>query len=594
MLTLNTLSTELLVEIFKVVHDSSRHSIFSLLRVSKPISEAALPFVYRELTFDFDQSRARASHRDGQADVEPYTQSIEKLKSLLHLPPESPIWRNVREVRVSSKFARWPGEDTGARRIPQRDSDAELPFAPSEEAVRDKWGCFIQFLSRIINLQQVIFDCAERVPIILLEVLEANHPFCRLHVRNWTHLRADVRVGDPYEEALARSPCLRSLQAHFFYRGPGMDFSYVAFQRILALAPNLEDIAYSSRSAGGCILYTIDEEQNAKAKKERERFHVAQPVRKTHIERINWDSLHLALLQHWESFMVLQKVKRLELGGIDDMEWMEHAMDHGTFSGLKHLSFKVNHYPRGTSQVKLKSTLERFVSSQPPLESLSFIQYHGYIDLFLIFLHHGASLRSLSLHQIESTQGTRPLLSLDNLNLIRSEIPHLEHLELDLNRTRNPQENEMQTYAILSSFPSLRTIIVIYYDLGIHNEYFSYPSAFCMAMRDPEQVDALLKDPEHWQPRVPPEFMEYQETYTTLDEHFVRKVWQAVYNRRLEELVLYVGEPNREMGMGYPALWATREQELRKRVRARRNERDDLREDVSALEISEGLEDYKS
>ncbi|KAK1230392.1 hypothetical protein PQX77_006524, partial [Marasmius sp. AFHP31] len=169
--------------------------------------------------------------------------------------------------------------------------------------------------------------------------------------------------------------------------------------------------------------------------------------------------------------------------------------------------------------------------------------------------------------------------------------PHLEHLELDVNRTQNPQENEMQIYAILSSFLFLRTI-AIHYDLGIHNECLNDSSVLRMAMRDPEQADTLRKDPKHWRPKLTPEITEYKETYTRIDEHFAKKVWQVVCNRRLEELVLYVGEPNRKIKLGYLAPWIMGEQEIRRCVRVCRNERDDLGEDVSALQISEELRGY--
>ncbi|KAJ8092103.1 hypothetical protein PM082_021635 [Marasmius tenuissimus] len=414
-------------------------------------------------------------------------------------------------------------------------------FTPSpEETVQERWGSFIQLLSRIINLWELIFDCTERTPIILLDALEANHPYCRLHVRNWTRLHLTARFGDPYEEALARSPCLRSIQAHLNYRRPDTPFYNDAFERILALSPNLEDIAYSSR-------------------------------------RIKWESLHPVLLQRWESFIDLQKVKVLELAKVSNTRWMDWATDNRTFDGLKHLTFKVAHrHGRDGSQDEFRSILEKFLSSQSPLESISIVNYHGYISLSHIVLYHGGSLRSLSLHQIESTQGPRPILTLDDLDLIRSEVPHLEYLEFDLNRTREPQENEEQVYKIISSIPLLRRI-TIHYDLGIHHESFGGSQLLYAHTEDPSTRHIVL----------PPKDTEFNGIYTKIDEYFAREVWEAVCSSNLEELALYIGERYRGSGGMAPPKWRTREEYTKNWVRVCRNERDDLKDDVSALKVVE-------
>ncbi|KAJ8092095.1 hypothetical protein PM082_021627 [Marasmius tenuissimus] len=401
------LSAELLAEIFKFIHDSSRHTLFSLLRVNKVISAVVLPFIYREMTFSFDRDQLM--------------QTIRKLETLLRLPPESALWRGVKVTARSSLI--------GA-----------LASASPEVIIREKWGSFIQFLSRIVGLREVVFRCAERVPIILLDALEAKHPSVHLHVEGWVRLRSDVRVGDPYEEALARSPCLRSLQAHFRFGLREMDFNYAAFERIMQLSPSLEEFAYSSTGIAG-MFYDLTPQEKAVEERERKRFRVARPTRNTKLRRIKWRSqLDSALLQRWRSFIDLHKVQMLELGGFQNVECMEYAMDHGTFSGLKHLTLVLaESYSGGISQDEYKSTLDRFLSSQSPLETLSIINHHGYINLSTVLLHHGASLRPLSLHQAESRQEPRPILSLDDLNSIGSEAPHLRHLMFDLNRTREPQ-----------------------------------------------------------------------------------------------------------------------------------------------------------
>ncbi|KAK1219223.1 hypothetical protein PQX77_018063 [Marasmius sp. AFHP31] len=535
-LTLGDLSAELLAEIFELIHDSSRHTIFSLLRVSKFISEAASLFAYRELTFDFTQTPQHEDVQQSSSAEEPYTRTLQQIDLLLDLPLDHTIWKSVRKVNVHSTFVSWqPGAE---------ESTSESLFTPSEEAVQARWRSFIEFVSDVVCLREIVFDCTERFPIALLRTIEAIHPSCHLHVKNWTRSDRGVRAGDPYEEALGLSTCLKSIQAHFVCETPGIDYRFEAFQRILALSPSLQGIAYSK--IGGGFAMITDPEQQAERRRESERFRVEKPVKKTSVRRIKWETLNSALVQRWETFIDLRNVETLELDSVINADWMEYAMDHGTFRGLKHLAIKINSYPRlqDRSQSKFKSTLERFLSTQSPLESLSITRYHGYIDFSLILPHHGATLRSLSLHQVERTTGPRPVLTEGDFNLIRSEARHLEDLEFDLNRTRVPGENEMRVYNILSTFQSLRRI-TIHYDVGLYHVHSS-------SSRGPGG-----------ETRTPPETTDLDEVYATVDRRFAREVWRAVCNRRLDKLVLYVGELVRPP----PPLWVyRREREARNRV----------------------------
>ncbi|KAJ8089093.1 hypothetical protein PM082_014341 [Marasmius tenuissimus] len=562
MLTIDKLSAELLGEILKDIHDSSRHTIFSLLQVNKYISDAALPFVYRQLSFDFDFDQLRQC-RYPDSGEEPYTRTLQKIHSLLKLPPNSAVWKGVRTITVRSRSVirprPWERPNTGRRRDAR-----DPPFVPSEESVQERWGSFIEFLSRIINLRELVFDCAERVPVILLRHLEDKHPYCALHVRNWTRLRFDTKFGDTYEEALARSPCLRSIEAGFVDGVPQMDFTGAAFDRILALSPNLEEFSLTCRATGGYgHVYGFTGEQMIEKEKEKERFKVAKPVRKDSVKKVKWQSLSSGLFQRWEAFFDLRNVETIDLGVISDTGAVEYATDNGFFSGLKHLSFKIVHFfSDDESQERLKLSLESFLCSLSALESLSIVNYHGYINLPLLLRHRGKLLRSLSLHQVESAHSPRPILTQSDMELIRSDAPHLEHLELDFNRTSEPKTNEFHTHEVVSSFPNLRSL-VLHYDLGLR---FAYLQEY----RRTETSDRDF----------------YREVYTKPDRDFVVGVWRAVaHGGQFERMSLYFGEPDRAVGLGYLYSSISAEQQYRQQIHVSRNERDDLKDDVAALQI---------
>ncbi|KAL0571075.1 hypothetical protein V5O48_010883 [Marasmius crinis-equi] len=561
MATLDRLSAELLSEILELIHDSSRHTIFSLLRVNRAISGAALPFAYRECTFNFSQNSSQRSSKQ-TAIRTPLTRSLEKLASLLeaHREPDSAIWRGVRKVVVHSDWVVWEGDTSTSR-------SRDPPFTPSEELVQARWGSFVEFLSRVVNLREVVFDCRERVPLILLNALEKTHPCCRLHVKDWTRLRSDARAGDPYEEALARSPCLSSLEARFTTGGYGINFKSSAIERILALSPNLEAMSCTTYTAGSqCVVEFIDAAQFAEADREREKFVVANPVRKSEMRRIRYSSLSSGLIRSWERLFDPRKVETLNLQALDNTEWMGYASDNGLFGGLKHLSFTITHDPRNSSQglEGFKAGLADFLDSCFTLESLSVVGYHRYIDLLAVLDRHGETLRSLALHQAESIEGSRPSPSRGDLDLIRSRAPRLESLEVDVNRTIDPSRNELEIYSVISSFPDIRHL-AISYDLGVHYEVFHNTS---QRSSDPSEAERYLK------------------TYIKIDEDFAREIWRTVRGKALEEMVIYDGEQYRETEDYWPCpFWVEQEVTKRQRFWLTRNERDDLKDVVSAVKV---------
>lgn len=186
---------------------------------------------------------------------------------------------------------------------------------------------------------------------------------------------------------------------------------------------------------------------------------------------------------------------------------------------------------------EIAAAFSGFLASCGPLESLSIVlktsQPWG-PTLSTILHHHSQSIRTLSLHQVESSlkESMRQCLSPDELVEIRHACPELASLALDIDREK--QENAY--YAILGQFRHLHELTV-HMDLGLA------------------------------QPSI----------YPRADEEFALNIWKKVSNDgvQLRELVLYLGEQDRNIGRGYPAHWVLMEQEERHWVRIQRNERDD-------------------
>ncbi|KAJ8083576.1 hypothetical protein PM082_009451 [Marasmius tenuissimus] len=542
MLTLDKLSDELLEEIFDLIHNSSRHTIFSLILVSKTISELALPFAYRELTFNLG------------------TSGYDLLDSLLELDDNSVVWKGVRKVTVKSGQVRW--EDLESSQNSQRqqaDAINSSRFVPSEKTVEKRWGPFIELISRVLNIQDLEFDCGERVPIVLLRALEEKHPYCRLHVRNWTRLCDDMPLNDPYEKALARSSLLVSIDA---VNWDWSELYQAAFNRIIASAPRLNAIIYREEFSMQCTDPEISPQELAEVNREKERLRRVAPKKRAGLRDLQWSGLDLSVLKQLESRFDLQDIHSLDALDVGDRHWIEYAESNRIFSGLRHFKIGISGVDGDES---FKTSLDFFLASCPPLESLSIGHYHSYVDFPSALYYHGDSLRSLSLGESEIGYGRRrPVLSQVDVDFIRFRAPHLESLQLDINRTINPNESEEAIYKIISSFLNLRTL-TIYYDLGLHHRYYHSYWFERQRVDEPEEMERFLI------------------TYSRVDHQFARSVWEAVAGKRLESLVLYIGDPDRKLG--YPEDWHYEELRRRQVVCVRRNERDDLKDEISALEI---------
>ncbi|KAG7091693.1 hypothetical protein E1B28_010714 [Marasmius oreades] len=461
MFTLDQLNGAILADIFSMIHDSSRHTLFSLLRVNGEVYHHTLPLIYQQCTFDFTQAVP-------SGETNPFLITQKKLNKILEADSSSIVLRSVRKIVLRSNNAIWAGN-----------SDDGYPYVPSENEVYDKWSSLVKFVSRASHLKELVFDCRERVPLILLETLQNFHPACRLHVRNWTRLSSDTKVGDPYEEALARSPCLRSIHILSLTGGSELNLDEAAFQRILALSPHLESFTYLTQDVGrSCVRYDFGQTHRQEAPKFSE-----ATVRKD-MKTIRWGKsepvygsgsrgfLDRSMIEHWGAFMNFQTVQMLDLGWVQDPEVLEYIMTRRTFEGVRDLSFKlvsITGLDSVSVEQRLRDAVNRFLSSFTRLESLSIDNYHRRIDLGSLLASHGESLRSLSLRYIEEYRA-RPVLTLEDLHLIRTSASHLETLGIDINFTPKGKY-ESEAYEVLGSFHNLRTLNV-YYNIKAVDETF--------------------------------------------------------------------------------------------------------------------------
>ncbi|KAH8831558.1 hypothetical protein DL96DRAFT_1677975 [Flagelloscypha sp. PMI_526] len=472
MATFTALNRDVLFLVCLIVHDISRPTLFSLIRVNRLFHEVVLPLVYRQCTFDFTVALG---------DGEPFQSTHRRINTILS-SDENIIFRSTRTliIRTTNFKFTW---------ISSYDGNLE-----------HKWGSLANLIPRFTNLCKVIFDCCDPMPLFLLRALEMHHPSSCLHIINWSRPARDTKAGEPGEEALAKTPLLRTITAKIGF-APGSDFYRAALQRIAALSPNLETLE----------LALPDSHMKLPAipfppppSKELLRFQVQNPVKKT-LKRLQWDYMELNQLKALASWLHLPGLTSLHVYMFDSSKTLAYAIENHIFDGLKRVAMAL---PRAVVNED-GDIMSHFVASLNCLEAISLDSCPNLRPLLdAISFHHGHSLRLLRVHNAEMSRGTRPTLSFDQLKTYRTQLEHIEALSIDINRSESGQR-ELEIYSVLSTFPHLQ-ILTIQYDLGVMH--------------------------------VPGYGADF---YDVVDEMFARYVWMFVAQPRLQELRLILGEPGR-------------------------------------------------
>lgn len=503
---------DVLALIIVEVHDSSPNSVFSLLRTNRTLNEASQPFVLRKVTLNFDEKNlAEANDRITRWCEDPVAQ------------------RSIRFITVSE--ADWARRRYGSDPLPLE--QVYLPLA--------------KLLATLKGLKEFTFACHYPMPLALLDTLHAHQPTVHLHIKNWSRKSHDTPFGDPVELKLAESPILRSIHASHFHGQSGMNLQRPAFDRIVTLAPNIQSFHYESSHVGGCVIHLTPLEQWRQAAL----FQVQNPERKV-VESVHLESsLSSSYLLNSQPLLDWSKLHTLT-GVTIDKAFLTNPLDGSELTSLKCLSVNF-----GWSAPE-SSTYDNFFASLNPLESLSVIGGMKHLSLEMLLAHHGDSLCSFHIHEVESSrkEDRRQTLTPAQIDTIGHSCPKLESLGIEVDRTET-REREARIYDLIHQMPFL-TDITIYLDLGL-----PFINASWTRRKDANDVLSAV--------------------YPVLKPVDMEALWEAVGGKqstKLQKLTVFVGEPNRSIGAGLPSPWVRREQRTRQRLVAVRSERDDKQNEI--------------
>ncbi|KAH8797644.1 hypothetical protein DL96DRAFT_991013 [Flagelloscypha sp. PMI_526] len=251
------------------------------------------------------------------------------------------------------------------------------------------------------------------------------------------------------------------------------------------------------------------------------------PSVKRAISEILWPGLKVNVLSSWSRFLDFGRTTRLDLDLVG-MELLTYVASSPLplFPHLKALSFRVP----WNAEVDVTNALQQFVAAFNPLEELTVqsYRYHKFLDLEQCLNLHGPTLTSLTLHQEEDRNRylVRQVLSPEQLELIASNCISLRHIGIDVNR--NDSKLDTSVYTFLHRFPYLRSLTLY---LGL--------------------------------------FLEKRETHPVVDEEFALRIWEAVPYTVID-LLIYVGEPDREEECGLPVSWMAMERASKQIVTVQR------------------------
>ncbi|KAI9713617.1 MAG: hypothetical protein M1820_001000 [Bogoriella megaspora] len=255
-LNVNDLPLETLQVIADHLHETHRPSFYEFGLASKTCHSATIASMFREIHLTVRDPKTLQHNADTLIEALSSTDSARhvrclSIKGFLRLRPEVPD--EPRAEAHTMDDMTW-FEETGVDEI----LAGEEPIFPTSgshvshgEAIIERsseedmaWAPVVSLIERLPGLTTLVYDCRNQFPPSLLDAVH-EHPLCKLKHLTF-RLRSLLRdVPDPYEMALATSPCLYSVQVRCAWRDSNGDddFNQEAMMELVAgLAPNPKEV----------------------------------------------------------------------------------------------------------------------------------------------------------------------------------------------------------------------------------------------------------------------------------------------------------------------------------------------------------------
>nr|AAB41337.1 A-alpha X1 [Schizophyllum commune] len=521
---LDKIGRDILDLIIELVHNCSPRTVHAICLCNSVLYEAARPFTIRDCTLNLNSDSLQTTQH--------------RITAWLEDARLSWIHTAIRSITIRAEPA-FPF-------VLRKKSDK------GELEKESTWTPLLALLSKLTSLADVTYDCPIPIPLSLLASLQEFHPHVHLHIRHWTRTTVGTLDDDPSEMALAESPLLRTLHASVGHGMWGWDFQWPAFKRIVARSPNLRSFRYTSRSVGGCCIYTLTQEEREKEQRLRARFDV-EPIQKA-IEDVEISNMSPETVTALAPIVDWARVETLRgLCIPDDLQTL--PWDASMFASLSTVQLAFDRLTEtdlpSAERERTIDSVRAFLIALPSLQWLSVLDLHDLRPLEGVLRHQGHQIRALHIHEVEYPSYTglvlRHALTMDEIVAIDSCCPNLTNFAFDLDGW--PTDDDGICLA-LAQFHALRKLTL------------NIPLDF-------DRLEDGMEEPRELIGR---------------NTRLAKKLWHTLkmlkQGNPVEELVICVGEQAREIGKGRPASWVIEEQRYRQCLRIASHDHDGTPDEV--------------
>lgn len=487
--TIAGLPLETLQQIAGHLHAAHRSTFYAFSLANQRCHGATLPITFREL-----QLKVRSRHVL-QRDVDTLTEILSRADSARH----------VRHLKIKGFLSsraegtgnwedepgchRFDGQEiawfktTGIGEILTDEEPVLFTNHVCREPVITKgseedlaWAPVVALIKSLPHLATLVYDCRNQFPPSVLDVLHEHNPRCKLH-----HLTFRLRsllsdMPDPYEMALATSPCLYSVKVARCSRDSvgNDDFNQEAVMELVAgLAPNLKEVTMVIFSAMGWYRFR----QPRGPWKGLPGFvpgaGVGGLTSLSVVGKIQWSP---GLLQAWAKHTDFRNLRRLTLGGCYRRHY-DHGMDGETmrwivqncsFPQLKALRVRLARNSAVVQWPDYAGDAIAFFQALEPLDELSLTGPFEPEILDAILARHGPTLKKLDLRPIEDPLRVRMILGRryvamlfgkDHILQIQANCPALEELSMPIKRTKSDAV-EVDVYKSFGRMERLKSLFL--------------------------------------------------------------------------------------------------------------------------------------
>jgi hypothetical protein len=406
-----------------------------------------------------------------------------------------------------------------------------------------------RLITSLANLKTLIWSTLQHINVDVLDALHTHHPKAQLKIYNYNRSRPEkVENTNQDEIALSKSPALVVLKGvatdHY------ADIQEAVVRRAVANARNLKIVSL--------FRMPISRHKSANEAALAKKFYTHTKPNAS-IRKLALDGYGMSknTLEDWGRFVDMSKLEELKCTrGSPEPDYFQTAA--GLLQNLKHVSLNLAF----NTTPDFAAAASRYIENCAPLETLSLWTWMRIIPLSTILSRHGPTLKTLQLHERETTRVSEPrrLLSAENIESIRDACPRLKDLTFDMDRENSKLKvgrrgKNALTLNVLSTFGPQLDKVQIYFDLGLMSMMMDLDSDSDSNEEEDEENDVPEEhdgtQPEKSQKRQQKPIL--QPSTSASIKPYIAYIWCTIFGKKTtgaKELDVKFGEWERK-GSGF-------------------------------------------